>query len=50
MTIKHFLIMSTTAAVLSANAQVTLPYNPDGDANGQIGVGDIQDLLSVYGG
>jgi len=50
MTMKHFLIMSTTAAVLSANAQVTLPYNPDGDANGQIGVGDIQDLLSVYGG
>jgi len=50
MTMKHFLIMSTTAAVLSANAQVTLPYNPDGDANGLIGVTDLQDLLSTYGG
>ena len=31
-------------------AQVTLPYNPDGDANGLIGVTDLQDLLSTYGG
>ena len=47
---KHMLILATTGAVLSANAQVTLPYNPDGDANGLIGVTDLQDLLSTYGG
>ena len=47
---KHMLILATTAAALSANAQVTLPYNPDGDANGLIGVTDLQDLLSTYGG
>ena len=47
---KHILILATTAAVLSFNAQVTLPYNPDGDANGLIGVTDLQDLLSTYGG
>ena len=50
MQLKHMLILGTTAAVLSANAQVTLPYNPDGDANGLIGVTDLQDLLSTYGG
>jgi len=47
---KLILILATTAAALSANAQVTLPYNPDGDANGFIGVTDLQDLLSTYGG
>ena len=31
-------------------AQITYPYNPDGDANGLIGVTDLQDLLSTYGG
>lgn len=50
MTLRHLLILGTAAAALSASSQVTLPYNPDGDANGQIGVGDLQDLLSVYGG
>ena len=50
MKFKHMLILATTAAALSANAQVTLPYNPDGDANGLIGVTDLQDLLSTYGG
>ena len=44
------LILATTAAALSANAQIALPYNPDGDANGLIGVTDLQDLLSTYGG
>ena len=35
----------------TATAQtVTVPYNPDGDANGLIGVTDLQDLLSTYGG
>ena len=50
MKFKHMLILATAAAALSANAQVTLPYNPDGDANGLIGVTDLQDLLSTYGG
>ena len=50
MKFKNLLILATTGAVLSANAQVTLPYNPDGDANGLIGVTDLQDLLSTYGG
>ena len=47
---KYILILATTATALAANSQVTLPYNPDGDANGLIGVTDLQDLLSTYGG
>ena len=50
MKFKHMLILATASAALSATAQVTLPYNPDGDANGLIGVTDLQDLLSTYGG
>ena len=50
MRFKHMLILATASAALSATAQVTLPYNPDGDANGLIGVTDLQDLLSTYGG
>ena len=50
MKFKHMLILATAAAVLSANAQVTLPYNPDNNANGLIEVTDLQDLLSLYGG
>ena len=37
-------------ACLSASGQITYPYNPDGDGNGLIGVMDLQDLLSTYGG
>ena len=37
-------------ACLSASGQITYPYNPDGNANGLIGVTDLQDLLSTYGG
>ena len=40
------LTSSTTATAQT----VTVPYNPDGDANGLIGVTDLQDLLSTYGG
>ena len=50
MKFKPMLILATASAALSATAQVTLPYNPDGDANGLIGVTDLQDLLSTYGG
>jgi len=35
---------------LSTWGQITYPYNPDGDSNGLIGVTDLQDLLSTYGG
>lgn len=30
-------------------AQISYPYNPDGNQSGTIGVGDLQDLLSTYG-
>jgi uncharacterized protein (TIGR02145 family) len=40
-------LTSTTTAIAQT---VTVPYNPDGDANGLIGVTDLQDLLSTYGG
>ena len=40
------------AVSLGAAAQSTLtyPYNPDGNADALIGVTDLQDMLSVYGG
>ena len=53
---KHFFTLLFAAAVsltatTTATAQsITVPYNPDGDANGLIGVTDLQDLLSTYGG
>ena len=52
----HFVMKHSVASLVFALlmvpswAQVTLPYNPDGDANGLIGVTDLQDLLSTYGG
>ena len=33
----------------SAQETITYPYNPDGDADGQIAAIDIQAFLSVYG-
>ena len=38
------------ASCLTAVGQVTYPYNPDGNADGDIAVGDLQDFLSTYGG
>ena len=35
---------------LSTKGQITYPYNPAGDSNGLIGITDLQDLLSTYGG
>lgn len=32
-----------------ASAQITYPYNPDGDASGNIAVNDLQDFLGLYG-
>ena len=47
---RFFSLLFTAAVGLTApttaTAQtVTVPYNPDGDANGLIGVTDLQDLL-----
>ena len=35
---------------MTAVGQVTYPYNPDEDGNGQIAVGDLQGILATYGG
>lgn len=37
------------AICFGAHAQITYPYNPDGNADSLIGASDIQDLLSNYG-
>ena len=37
------------AVSLGVTAQVTYPYNPDGNADTLIGVTDLQDLLVTYG-
>ena len=37
------------ASCLTAVGQVTYPYNPDEDGNGQIAVGDLQGILATYG-
>ena len=34
----------------SAQEIITYPYNPDGDADGNVAVSDLQDILGVYGG
>ena len=47
---KHLYFFILAMACLSASGQITYPYNPDGNANGLIGVTDLQDLLSTYGG
>ena len=46
------LLTSIACAMLALSTwgQITYPYNPDGDSNGLIGVTDLQDLLSTYGG
>ena len=48
--VKHLSFFILAMACLSASGQITYPYNPDGNANGLIGVTDLQDLLSTYGG
>ena len=49
---KRFVAMVLCAVSLGAAAQstITYPYNPDGNADALIGVTDLQDMLSVYGG
>ena len=41
----RFLTLLLAASCLTAVGQVTYPYNPDGNADGDITVGDLQDFL-----
>ena len=45
----RFFTLLLAAFCLTAVGQVTYPYNPDGNADGDIAVGDLQDFLSTYG-
>ena len=45
----RFFILLLAASCLTAVGQVTYPYNPDGNADGDIAVGDLQDFLVTYG-
>ena len=46
---KQILTWMAFALCCGAHAQITYPYNPDGNADSLIGASDIQDLLSNYG-
>ena len=46
---KRLIALTMCAVSLGAAAQVTYPYNPDGNADGDIAVGDLQDFLVTYG-
>ena len=45
----RFFTLLLAASCLTAVGQVTYPYNPDGNADGDITVGDLQDFLVTYG-
>ena len=45
----RFFTLLLAASCLTGVGQVTYPYNPDGNADGDIAVGDLQDFLTVYG-
>ena len=45
----RFFTLLLAASCLTAVGQVTYPYNPDGNADGDIAVGDLQDFLGTYG-
>ena len=49
---KRLVALTMCAVSLGAAAQstITYPYNPDGNADAIIGVTDLQDMLSTYGG
>ena len=44
------LMMCAVSLGAAAQSTITYPYNPDGNADALIGVTDLQDMLSVYGG
>ena len=45
----RFFTLLLAASCLTAVGQVTYPYNPDGNADGLIGLSDMLDVLSLYG-
>ena len=45
----RFFTLLLAVSCLTAVGQVTYPYNPDEDGNGQIAVADLQGILSTYG-
>ena len=46
---KGLISLMLCAVSFVITAQVTYPYNPDGDSDGLISLSDLQDLLSLYG-
>ena len=46
---KRLVALMICAVSLGAAAQITYPYNPDGNADSLIGVSDLQDVLSTFG-
>jgi hypothetical protein len=48
---KRLVVLMMFAVSLGGAAQstITYPYNPDGNADGDIAVGDLQDFLVTYG-
>ena len=44
------LMMCAVSIGAAAQSTITYPYNPDGNADALIGVTDLQDMLSTYGG
>ena len=45
----RFFTLLLAASCLAAVGQISYPYNPDEDGNGQIAVGDLQGILATYG-
>ena len=43
------LMMCAVSFGAAAQSTITYPYNPDGNADGDIAVGDLQDFLGTYG-
>ena len=48
---KHLFTISLCflALSLSAQTQISIPYNPDGNADGLISLNDLLDILAIYG-
>ena len=43
------MMMCAVSLGVAAQSTITYPYNPDGNADGDIAVGDLQDFLVTYG-
>ena len=46
---KHFALILLAALTWSVNAQITYPFNPDGNGDQYIATVDLQDFLVHYG-